>query len=424
MGNPMNIFEKILARASGRREVTPNEIVEADIDMAMIHDLTGPLTLDSFNKIGASKVWNPRRIVIIFDHLVPASTIRAATHHKSLREFARQQGIQCLYDVGQGGVCHQVFHEKGHARPGELIVGADSHTCTYGAMGAFATGIGSTEMAAVFTTGKMWFKVPKAIKICATGRMRKYTTPKDLILKIIGDLGEGGAIYKGLEFTGQTFNEMSIDGRLTICNMVVEAGAKVGIVPPDKRTIAYVRARTRQKFKPVISDEGASYEDMLEYEVSRLPPLVACPPTVDNVKPASELSNVNIDQIFIGSCTNGRMEDLRLAASILKGRKIRGGVRMIVSPASQEIYRQCLKEGLLRIFTEAGGVVTNATCGPCLGGHMGLLAPGEVCLSTSNRNFIGRMGSPQSKVYLANPATAAASGITGHITDPNELRRR
>ncbi|MBS7650067.1 3-isopropylmalate dehydratase large subunit [Candidatus Bathyarchaeota archaeon] len=420
----MNIFEKILARASGKKEVTPGEIVEANIDMAMIHDLTGPLTLDSFKKIGASKVWDPKRIVIIFDHLIPASTIRAATHQKNLREFAREQGIRSLYDIGQGGVCHQVFHERGYARPGELIVGADSHTCTYGALGAFATGIGSTEMAAVFTTGKMWFKVPKAIKICVRGKLRKYTTPKDLILKIIGDLGEGGAIYKGLEFTGQTFKEMSIDGRLTVCNMVVEAGAKAGIVPPDNKTIAYVRARTRGTFKPVLSDEGARYEDVLEYDVSSLQPLVACPPTVDNVRPASELQNVIIDQVFIGSCTNGRIEDLRLAASILKGRRISEGVRMIISPASQEIYKECLREGLLRIFTEAGAVVTNATCGPCLGGHMGLLAPGEVCISTSNRNFVGRMGSPQSKVYLANPATAAASGVTGHITDPNELRRR
>ncbi|MEM3429972.1 MAG: 3-isopropylmalate dehydratase large subunit [Candidatus Bathyarchaeia archaeon] len=420
----MNIFEKILARASGKKEVTPGEIVEANIDMAMIHDLTGPLTLDSFKKIGASKVWDPKRIVIIFDHLIPASTIRAATHQKNLREFAREQGIRSLYDIGQGGVCHQVFHERGYARPGELIVGADSHTCTYGALGAFATGIGSTEMAAVFTTGKMWFKVPKAIKICVRGKLRKYTTPKDLILKIIGDLGEGGAIYKGLEFTGQTFKEMSIDGRLTVCNMVVEAGAKAGIVPPDNKTIAYVRARTRGTFKPVLSDEGARYEDVLEYDVSSLQPLVACPPTVDNVRPASELQNVIIDQVFIGSCTNGRIEGLRLAASILKGRRISEGVRMIISPASQEIYKECLREGLLRIFTEAGAVVTNATCGPCLGGHMGLLAPGEVCISTSNRNFVGRMGSPQSKVYLANPATAAASGVTGHITDPNELRRR
>jgi len=420
----LNIFEKILARASERKEVTPGEIVEANIDMAMIHDLTGPLTVDSFRKIGSGRVWDPKRIVVIFDHLVPASTIRAATLQKGLREFIKEQGIQSLYDIGQGGVCHQVFHEKGHVRPGELIVGADSHTCTYGALGAFATGIGSTEMAAVFTTGKMWFKVPKALKVQATGAFKRNTTSKDLILKIIGDTGEGGAIYKGIEFTGSAFTNMSIDGRLTVCNMVVEAGAKAGIVPPDNRTITYVKTRTKRSLKPIRSDRDATYEDTLEYDVSRLTPQVACPPSVDNVKPASELSNVKIDQVFIGSCTNGRMEDLRLAASILRNREIHSDVRMIVSPASQEIYRQCLKEGLFRIFMEAGAIVTNATCGPCLGGHMGLLAPKEVCISTSNRNFIGRMGSPESEVYLANPATAAASGITGNITDPNELRRR
>jgi len=420
----LNIFEKILARASGRQEVIPGEIIEANIDMAMIHDLTGPLTVDSFRKIGTEKVWDPKRIVVIFDHLVPPSTIRAATLQKGLREFVKEQGIQSLYDIGQGGICHQVFHEKGYARPGELIVGADSHTCTYGALGAFATGIGSTEMAAVFTTGKMWFKVPRAMKIHATGGFRRYVTPKDLILRIIGDIGEGGAIYKGMEFAGQTFTNMSIDGRLTVCNMVVEAGAKAGIVPPDNKTVAYVRARSRKPFKSVKSDRDATYEKTLEYDIKGLTAQVACPPSVDNVKPASELSNVKVDQVFIGSCTNGRIEDLRLAASVIKGRELHRDIRMIVSPASQEVYSQCLREGLFRTFMEAGAIVTNATCGPCLGGHMGLLAPKEVCISTSNRNFIGRMGSPESEVYLANPATAAASGITGRITDPNELRRR
>ncbi|MEM2982454.1 MAG: 3-isopropylmalate dehydratase large subunit, partial [Candidatus Bathyarchaeia archaeon] len=387
----------------------------------LLQDGTGPLAVRVWRELGTGKLANPNKTVIFLDHACPSPRRELSNDHKFLREFSSQTGC-VLKDIGEG-VCHQVICEE-FVRPGDILLGADSHTCTYGALGAFATGIGSTEMAAVFTTGKMWFKVPKAIKICVRGKLRKYTTPKDLILKIIGDLGEGGAIYKGLEFTGQTFKEMSIDGRLTVCNMVVEAGAKAGIVPPDNKTIAYVRARTRGTFKPVLSDEGARYEDVLEYDVSSLQPLVACPPTVDNVRPASELQNVIIDQVFIGSCTNGRIEDLRLAASILKGRRISEGVRMIISPASQEIYKECLREGLLRIFTEAGAVVTNATCGPCLGGHMGLLAPGEVCISTSNRNFVGRMGSPQSKVYLANPATAAASGVTGHITDPNELRRR
>jgi homoaconitate hydratase family protein len=420
----LNIFEKILARASKRKEVVPGEIVEANIDMAMIHDLTGPLTVHSFKKIGADKVWDPKKIVVIFDHLIPPSTILAATLQKELREFIKEQGIPSLYDIGQGGVCHQVFPEEGYARPGELIVGADSHTCTYGALGAFATGIGSTEMAAVFATGKMWFKVPKAIRINAEGNFKKYSTPKDLILKIIGDIGEGGAIYKGMEFTGETFSKMSIDGRLTVCNMVVEAGAKAGIVPPDNKTITYLKKRTKKSFKPLKSDKGTDFEKTLEYDVKKLEPQVACPSSVDNVKPACQLSNVKIDQVFIGSCTNGRIEDLRLAASILKNRKLHSDVRMIISPASQTIYSQALKEGLFKIFMNAGAIITNATCGPCLGGHMGLLAPKEVCIATSNRNFIGRMGSPESEVYLANPATAAASGITGQITDPTNLRRR
>jgi homoaconitate hydratase family protein len=420
----LNIFEKILARASKRKEVIPGEIVEANIDMAMIHDLTGPLTVQSFKKIGAEKVWDPKKIVVIFDHLIPPSTILAATLQKGLREFIKEQNIPSLYDIGQGGVCHQVFPEEGYARPGELIVGADSHTCTYGALGAFATGIGSTEMAAVFATGKMWFKVPKAIRIHVEGTLKKYTTPKDLILKIIGDIGEGGAIYKGMEFTGETFSKMSIDGRLTVCNMVVEAGAKAGIVPPDNKTITYLKKRTKKSFKPLKSDKGADFEETLEYDVNKLEPQVACPSSVDNVKPVTELSNVKVDQVFIGSCTNGRIEDLRLAASILKNRKLHSDVRMIISPASQTIYSQALKEGLFKIFMNAGAIITNATCGPCLGGHMGLLAPKEVCIATSNRNFIGRMGSPQSEVYLANSATAAASGITGQITDPRKLRRR
>jgi homoaconitate hydratase family protein len=420
----LNIFEKILARASKRKEVVPGEIVEANIDMAMIHDLTGPLTVHSFQKIGAEKVWDPKKIVVIFDHLVPPSTILAASLQKGLREFIKEQGLPTFYDIGQGGVCHQVFPEEGYARPGELIVGADSHTCTYGALGAFATGIGSTEMAAVFATGKMWFKVPKAIRINAKGTLKKYSTPKDLILKIIGDIGEGGAIYKGMEFTGETFSKMSIDGRLTVCNMVVEAGAKAGIVPPDNKTITYLKKRTKKSFKPLRSDKGADFEETLEYDVNKLEPQVACPSSVDNVKPVSELSNVKVDQVFVGSCTNGRIEDLRLAASILKNRQLHRNVRMIISPASQTIYSQALKEGLFKIFMNAGAIITNATCGPCLGGHMGLLAPKEVCIATSNRNFIGRMGSPESKVYLANPATAAASGITGQITDPKNLRRR
>ncbi len=414
----MNIFEKILAKAADKPKVEPDEIVEAKIDMAMMHDLTGPLTIDSFGKIGVKKVYDPEKIVVIFDHLVPASTIRAATLQKTLREFIKEQGIQNFYDVGYGGVCHQVFHEKGHARPGELIVGADSHTCTYGALGTFATGIGSTEMAAVLATGKMWFRIPKAMKIQTNGKFQNLVTPKDLILNVIGNIGEDGARYMGMEFIGKAISDMSIDGRLTICNMAVEAGAKTGTVAADKKTIQYVKDRTDKPLTPIKSDEDASYDKTIEIEVSELTPQVACPHSVDNVKPASEVGKIEVDQIFLGSCTNGRMEDLRLAAKILKGKKIKKGVRMIVSPASQDIYSKALEEGLMDIFIQAGGIVTNATCGPCLGGHLGLLAPGEICIATSNRNFIGRMGSPESKVYLASPATAVASALEGRIVDP------
>lgn len=414
----MNIFEKILARAADKSKVEPNEIIEAKIDMAMMHDLTGPLTIHSFRKIGVKKVHDPERIVVIFDHLVPASTIGAATLQKTLREFIEEHGIHNFHDVGYGGVCHQVFHEKGHARPGELIVGADSHTCTYGALGTFATGIGSTEMATVLATGKMWFKIPKAIKIQANGKFKDLVTPKDLILNVIGKIGEDGARYMGMEFAGETVHDMSIDGRLTICNMAVEAGAKTGTVEADNKTIQYVKERTDVAFAPVKSDEDASYEKTVEIDVSDLSPQISCPHSVDNVKPASEVEDVEVDQVFLGSCTNGRMEDLRLASKILKGNKIKKGVRMIVSPASQDIYSKALDEGLIEIFVQAGGIVTNATCGPCLGGHLGLLAPGEVCIATSNRNFIGRMGSPESKVYLASPATAATSALTGKIVDP------
>jgi len=417
----VNIAEKILARASGKREVTPGEIVEAKIDVAMVHDLTGPLTVKSFQEIGVEKVWDNQRIVIVLDHLVPASSGRAAELQKIMRDFAREQGIKNFYDIGRGGVCHQAMPEKGHVRPGNLIVGADSHTCTYGAFGAFATGIGATDMASVFATGKLWFKVPGAIKIDVTGKFQEFVTPKDLILNIIGEVKADGAIYKGLEFTGSTIRNMSIDGRMTLCNMAVEMGAKNGIIEPDETTLRYVKERTEKPFNSVKSDPGSSYERVLNFNVKDMEPQVACPHSVDNVKPISEMGEVEIDQAFVGSCTNGRLEDLRLAARLLKGKKVRDGVRMLVTPASQEIYFQALKEGLMETFIEAGAFVCNPTCGPCLGGHLGLLAPGEVCITSSNRNFIGRMGSPEAHIYLASPATVAASAVTGKITDPRSL---
>jgi len=418
----MNITEKILAHASGKTKVQPGEIVDANVDMVMVHDLTGPLAVEAFKRVGVNHVWNNKKIVIILDHQVPAESVKAAELHKTMRKFAKEQNIR-LYDVGKGGICHQVMPEKGHVLPGALIVGADSHTCTYGAFGAFATGIGSTEAAAVFATGKIWLKVPEAIKIKVNGQFQKYVTPKDLILTIIGKLGVDGAIYKSAEFTGATIRSMSMAGRMTLCNMAVEMGAKNGIIAPDAATSKFLEGRVAQPLPPfdaLQSDADAVYAKTIEFNVTDLTPQVACPSSVDNVKPASEL-NAPVDQAFIGSCTNGRIEDLRLAAQILKGKKVKDGVRALVIPASQEVYTQALQEGLIEIFTDAGAIVCGSACGPCLGGHIGLLASGETCVSTSNRNFIGRMGSTEANVYLASPATVAASAVTGRITDPRKL---
>ncbi len=421
----MNITEKILAKASGKMTVKPGEIVNSNVDMIMVHDLTGPLAVEAFKKIGVKKVWNSQKVVVILDHQVPAESIKAAELHKTMRKFAKEQNLR-IYDVGRGGICHQVMPEKGHVVPGTVIVGADSHTCTYGAFGAFATGIGSTEAAAVFATGKIWLKVPEAIKINVNGEFGKYVTPKDLILKIISKLGVDGAIYKSAEFTGATIREMSMAGRMTMCNMAVEMGAKNGIVEPDETTRKFLQSRvkTLRDFEDLKSDKDSAYEQKVEFNVAELEPQVACPSSVDNVKPVSEVSNVPVDQVFIGSCTNGRIEDLRLAAQVMKGKKVKDGVRALVIPASMEVYRKALTEGLIETLTHTGAVVCGSACGPCLGGHIGLLASGENCISTSNRNFIGRMGSKDAYVYLASPATAAASALTGRITDPRTLETK
>ena len=415
----MNITEKILAKASAQKVVHPGDIVDANVDMVMVHDLTGPLAVEAFKRIGISRVWDIKKIVIILDHQVPAESVKAAELHKMLRAFAKEQGIR-FYDVGRGGICHQVMPEKGHVLPGTVNVGADSHTCTYGALGAFATGIGSTEAAAVFATGKIWLKVPETIKINVEGKFKPCVTPKDLILSIIGKIGADGATYKATEFTGSTIREMSMAGRMTLCNMTVEMGAKNGIVEPDGTTRKFLEGRTSKPFEELKSDKNASYEKVVEFDVSQLEPVVACPSSVDNVKPVSEV-DAPIEQAFIGSCTNGRIEDLRLAAQVMKGKTVKDGVRALVIPASQEVYTQAVKEGLVEIFTDAGALVCGSACGPCLGGHIGLLAAGETCVSTSNRNFIGRMGSTQASVYLASPATVAASALTGRITDPRKV---
>ena len=421
----MNITEKILAKASGKQVVQPGEIVNANVDMIMVHDLTGPLAVEAFKKIGVQKVWDNQKAVVILDHQVPAESVKAAELHKTMRQFAKDQKIR-IYDIGRGGICHQVMPEKGHVVPGTVIVGADSHTCTYGAFGAFATGIGSTEAAAVLATGKIWLKVPEAIKVNVTGKFEKYVTPKDLILSIIGRMGVDGATYKTAEFTGPTVKSMSIAGRMTLCNMAVEMGAKNGIIEPDETTRKFLegRVKTLPKLELLKSDKDAVYERTVEFDVSKMEPQIACPSSVDNVKPVSETGDIPIEQAFIGSCTNGRIEDLRLAAQILKGKRVKDGVRALVIPASQEVYRQALNEGLLEVFTDAGAIVCGSACGPCLGGHIGLLAADEVCVSTSNRNFIGRMGSTKASVYLASPATVAASAVTGKITDPRKLEAK
>ncbi|MEM2103325.1 MAG: homoaconitase large subunit [Candidatus Bathyarchaeia archaeon] len=413
----MNITEKILARASGKREVSPKEFVEAKVDAVMVNDLTGPLAVEAFKKIGVAKVWNNKKIVIILDHLAPANSEKAAELHRIMRKFAAEQGIEALHDVGEG-VCHQIMVEKGYVKPGELILGADSHTCTYGALGAFATGIGSTEAASVFAVGSIWLRVPEAIKINVEGSFKKFVTAKDLILHVIGEVGADGAIYKSIEFSGSTISNMSINGRMTICNMVVEMGAKNGIIEPDENTLNYLNSLGVYSGELLKSDPNAFYEGTMEVDASSLDPQVACPHSVDNVKNVQEVAGIEVDQAFIGSCTNGRIEDLRLAAQILKGRKVNRNTRLLVIPSSRDVYLQALKEGLLEIFINAGAVVCNPTCGPCIGGHLGILAQGEVCISSSNRNFIGRMGSAKAYVYLASPATVAASAATGKITDP------
>ena len=421
----MNISEKLLAKASGKDLVHPSEIVDANVDVVMVHDLTGPLAVEAFKKIGVDKVWDNKKIVIILDHQVPAESVKAAELHKMMRKFAKEQGI-VLYDVGKGGICHQVMPEKGHVIPGNLIVGADSHTCTYGAFGAFATGIGSTEAASVFATGKIWLKVPSTVKINVKGQFQNYVTPKDLILHIISEVGADGATYKSVEFTGPAIKNMNMSGRLTLCNMAVEMGAKNGIIEPDQTTQEFLqdRVKTLPDFAALKSDKNADYERTVEFDVAKMEPQVACPSSVDNVKPISEIGDVPIEQAFIGSCTNGRLEDLRLAAQVIKGKKVKDGVRALVIPASQEVYKQALAEGLTAIFTEAGAMVCGSACGPCLGGHIGLLAAGETCVSSSNRNFIGRMGSTQAKVYLASPAVVAASALTGKITNPATMEAK
>lgn len=423
------IAEKILSRASGQGKVQAGDIVMADIDIAMMHDLTGPLAVESFEKIGTEKVWDPSKIVIPFDHQVPADSLDSANNHILMRKFVKEQNIENFYDVNEG-VCHQVLPEKGHVIPGTVIVGADSHTTTYGALGAFSTGIGSTDMAMVLSTGQLWFKVPETIQFNINGELKENTSAKDVILHIIGQVGADGATYKSCEFKGETISNMTVSDRMVLSNMAIEMGGKTGIIEPDKITYQYLKDRVsgenKNRLKAFIeksnlkTDIDSASLETIDIDVSDLEPQVSCPHNVDNVKPASELSDVEIDQVFIGSCTNGRIEDLRDAAKILKGNKISSNLRMLVIPASRETYMKALDEGLIKIFVEAGALVSAPCCGPCLGGHTGLIGPGEVSLSTSNRNFKGRQGSPEGKVYLSSAKVAAQSAIEGRIAVPKE----
>ncbi len=415
----MTMAEKILAKASAKKNIEAGEIVMANIDVAMTHDLTGPLSVESFKKIGVKKVWDPEKIVVIFDHQVPADSLEAAQNHIIMRKFVKKQGINNFYDVNEG-VCHQVLPEKGHILPGEVVVGTDSHTCTHGALGAFATGIGSTDMAMVFATGKLWFKVPETIKFQIEGSLNDYVSAKDVILNIIGKIGADGATYKACEFAGETTKKMSISERMVLCNMAIEMGGKTGLVEPDDKTIKYLERRSNKKYEIMKTDDDAKSLQTMQIDVSNLEPQIACPHHVDNVKSISEVEGINVDQVFLGSCTNGRLEDLRTAAQIIKGRHIAKNVRMLVIPASREIYTKAMDEGLLKIFVDSGALICNPCCGPCLGGHVGLLGDGEVSLSTSNRNFKGRQGSPDAEVYLSSAAVAAASAIKGSLMDPRD----
>ena len=413
------ISEKILAAKSGKKSAEPGEIVEAEVDYVMVNDVTGLPAFEVFEQFKTEPL--REKIVLIPDHYVPNKDVASAAQAKAMRDFAKKYKIKNYYEVGCGGVCHQLMVEEGYAAPGRLIIGADSHTCTYGALGAFATGVGSTEAAAVFATGKLWFKVPETQKYTIKGKLGKYVTGKDIILHIIGDIGVDGALYKTMEFYGDTIDGLEIADRLSISNMAIEAGGKAGIIPADKKTDDFLKGIVRGTYKAVYSDKDAEYANEYFYAAEDIPSTVAQPHLPSNTAPAGELSSVHIDQAYLGSCTNGRIEDLRIAALILKNRKAAPDVRLIIVPATPEIYRQAMKEGLFEIFLDANAVISPPTCGACLGGHMGILAEGERCIATTNRNFVGRMGHPGSEVYLSNPAVAAASAVAGQIASPDEL---
>lgn len=417
----MTMTQKILAAHAGLDSVVAGQLIEAKLDMVLGNDVTSPVAINEMGKFGKDSVFDKTRISLVMDHFTPNKDIQSAQNCKQVREFAKKHGILHYYDVGKMGIEHALLPEQGIVTCGDCIIGADSHTCTYGALGAFSTGVGSTDMAAGMITGKAWFKVPSAIKVVVTGSKPKYISGKDVILDIIGRIGVDGALYKSLEFTGDGIKNLSMDDRLTIANMAIECGAKNGIFPVDDVTLAYVNGRSLRDYKVYEADEDAEYESVINVDLSALRPTVAFPHLPENTKTIDEVPEIKIDQVVIGSCTNGRMEDMRTATSIIKGHKVADGVRVIVIPATQQIYLDCINEGLTQIFIEAGAIVSTPTCGPCLGGHMGILAKGEKAVSTSNRNFVGRMGHTESEIYLASPAVAAASAVKGYIADPASL---
>lgn len=419
--NGSTMVEKILAAKAGKDKVVPGDLVNVQVDLALGNDITAPVAIKEFERFGLDRVFDPDKIVLVPDHFTPNKDIAAAEQALLLRRFAEKYAIKHYFEVGRMGIEHALLPEQGLVWPGAIIIGADSHTCTYGALGAFATGVGSTDLAAAMAIGEAWFKVPSTMRFEYNGTLPKWVGGKDLILLTIGRIGVDGARYRAMEFAGSAIEQLSMDGRLTMANMAIEAGGKCGYVQPDETTFAYLKGRVNHPYTAVYSDDNAVYEEIFSFDVSNLEPQIAFPPSPDNVRPVSEAAGIELQQVVIGSCTNGRIEDLRIAASVIKGKKVHPKVRLLVIPATQLIYRQALEEGLLTTFIDAEAAVSTPTCGPCLGGHMGILARGEKALATTNRNFIGRMGHPESEVYLSGPAVAAASAVAGKIVHPEEV---
>ncbi|MBT3363508.1 MAG: 3-isopropylmalate dehydratase large subunit [Chloroflexi bacterium] len=417
----MTLAEKILAAHCGKDRVSPGQFISAKVDVVLSNDITAPIAIREFKKIGVKKVFDPAKVIMVADHFVPNKDIHSAEQAKILREFSREQG-SIFFEVGQMGIEHVLLPEQGLVVPGDVIVGADSHTCTYGAVGAFATGMGSTDIASAMATGEIWMKVPPTIKFVYHGKAPKWVTGKDFILHTIGDIGVDGALYSAMEFTGPAIDKLSMDGRFTMSNMAIEAGAKAGLFRVDNKTEAYLQNRAKRPYTVYEADKDAEYAQVIEYDASKIEPQVAFPHLPSNTKPISKVGDIKIDQSVIGSCTNGRIQDLKIAADILQWQRVHKDVRCIIIPGTQDVYLEALRAGYIETFIRAGAVVSTPTCGPCLGGYMGILAEGEKCISTTNRNFVGRMGSTKSEVYLSNPAVAAASAILGRIANPEDIK--